>query len=331
MALGIPTTKAAFDAQKISEATKATQQWDVAMANASRTAITFADATGRGRITLENLGRTFDNATRKVLVWQLAIMAVYGAIRKFSETIQVWRDFEVTLARISITTEALGSKLQQYFMQVADVAIKFGMPIQETLTGMDLALRATADLGTGAKRTATAISLLESASALANITGMQYGKAIDILVGSLRQTGLTLDRGIDLLDKWVAVAKNAAVSVNDLSQGFAIMADAGRAAGLTIDQINGLIAALSETVTLGPVQVGNAIRAIMSTLYNPSSINLLQKYGVAVRNTTGEVRSFWEVMTQLSAMKMAGVLDEAVWLEKRLVLVRGVMLSSWLC
>ena len=315
MALGIPTTKAAFDAQKTNEATAAMRQFDVATANASREVTTFTDATGRGIITLENFGRTFDNATRKVFIWQLAIMAVYGTIRKIGETIQIWRDFEVTLARISITTEAVGSKLQQYFTQVADVAIKFGMPIRETLTGMDLALRATSDLGTGAKRTATAISLLESASALANITGMKYGQSIDILVGSLRQTGLALDKGIELLDKWVAVAKNAAVSVNDLSQGFAIMADAGRAAGLTVDQINGLIAALSETVTLGPVQVGNAIRAIMSTLYNPSSISLLQKYGVAVRRTTGEVRSFWEVMTQLSAMKKAEVLDEAVWLE----------------
>jgi len=214
MALGIPTTKEAFDAKKISESAGALRQYDTAAANASRTMITFTDATGRGTITLENFGKTFDNATRKVFIWQLAIMAVYGAIRKLGETIQVWRDFEVTLARISITTEALGAGLQQYFMQVADVAIKFGMPIQQTLTGMDLALRATADLGTGAKRTATAVKLLESASALANITGMQYNQSIDILVGSLRQTGLELDEGITLLDKWTAVAKNAAVSVS---------------------------------------------------------------------------------------------------------------------
>ena len=129
MAVGIPTTKTAFDAQKqtmaVDAVTKAYQRLDIAQANASRTAATFADATGRGRITLENFGRTFDNATRKVLIWQLAIMAVYGTIRKLGETIQIWRDFEVTLARISITTEALGSKLQQYFMQVADVAIRF--------------------------------------------------------------------------------------------------------------------------------------------------------------------------------------------------------------
>jgi len=287
----------------------------ISMQRLSTSTASFADAAGRGTITLDNFGRTFSNATKKVFMWQLAIMAVYGVIRKVGETIQTWKDLEVTLARISITTGALGSKLQSYFKQVADVAIQFGMPIEQTLTGMDLALRATARYAEQADRGAIAVSLLSSASALANITGMQYSQAIDILVGSLRQSGMELDDGITLLDKWVSVAKSAAVSVNDLSQGFAIMADAGRAAGLTVDQINGLIAALSETVTLGPVQIGNAIRALMSTLYNPGSISLLQKYGVAVRDTSGEVRSFWEVMTQLSSMRMAGVLDEAVWLE----------------
>ena len=289
-----------------------TGQLSVAMGKAEQSGSSFAAGSQRSQITLENFGRTFDNATRKVLVWQFAIMAVYGVIRKFGETLEIWRDFEVTLARISITTGAMGSKLASYFKEVADVAIEFGMPVEQTLTGMDLALRATAG---SAQKTATAVALLRDASILANITGMQYNQSIDILVGSLRQSGLELNKGQILLDKWVAVAKTAAVSVNDLSQGFAIMADAGRAAGLTVDQINGLIAALSETVTLGPVQVGNAIRALMSTLYNPGSISLLQKYGVAVRDTQGEVRSFWEVMSQLSAMKAADVLDESVWLE----------------
>ena len=311
--------QSAFNAKAQQQALDATalkyDKLSMAAGRAATETASFTDATGRGRITMENFGRTFDNATRKVLIWQFAIMAVYGAIRKIGETIQTWKDLEVTLARISITTSALGSRLQAYFKEVADVAISFGMPIEQTLTGMDLALRATARYSEQANRGAIAVSLLSSASALANITGMQYSQSIDILVGSLRQSGMELDQGIDLLDKWVAVAKNAAVSVNDLSQGFAIMADAGRAAGLSVDQINGLIAALSETVTLGPVEIGNAIRALMSTLYNPGSISLLQKYGVAVRDTSGEVRSFWEVMQQLSSMRVANVMDESVWLE----------------
>lgn len=286
----------------------------VALNNVSSAQDRVTFATGRGTITLDNFGKTFDNATKKVLVWQLAIMSVYGVLRRITQTIQDWKDLELTLARISITTGAVGAKLQQYFRQVADIAVEFGMPIDKTLVGMDLALRATASLGKGAERTATAVRLLKDASTLANLTGMQYGQAMDILVGALRQTGMGLDEGTKLLDKWVTVAKNAAVSVNDLSQGFAIMADAAQAAGLTVDQINGLIAALSEKVTLGPVQIGNAIRAIMSTLYNEGSINILSRYGVAVKDMTGEARGFWDVMTQLSAMRMAGVLDESSWL-----------------
>lgn len=309
--------QAAFSQQARSAATAAEKlaEYNAEQLEAARNTHNFSTAIGNSKISLDNFDMTLDNAIRKVIIWQFAIAAVYGVIRKVGEAVKVFKDFEVTLARIGITTDAVGSKLDEYFKQVANVAIQFGMPIEQTLQGMDLALRATASLGRGAERTSVAVTLLKDASVLANITGMQYSQSIDILVGSLRQSGLALDQGITLLDKWVAVAKNAAVSVNDLSQGFAIMADAGKAAGLTVDQINGLIAALSETVTLGPVEIGNSIRALMATLYNPGSIALLQKYGVAVRDTSGEVRSFWEVMQQLSAMKMANILDDSSWLE----------------
>jgi len=318
MANIIQSVKDAFNQQtqkSIADTTNKIRQYSMEMARANKETATFSsDAVNRGRITLENFGRTFDNATRKVLVWQVAIMSVYGVIRKVGEVIQDWKDLELTLARISITTGAVGTQLQNYFRQVADIAVEFGMPIKQTLAGMDLALRATASLGTGAKKTATAIQLLRDASILANLTGMQYGQSMDILVGALRQTGLSLDQGIKLLDKWVAVSKTAAVSVADLSQGFAIMADAAEAAGLTVDQMNGLVAALSEKVTLSSTEIGNAIRSLMSTLYNQASITALQKYGVAVKDTAGEARNFWDIMTQLSSMRVAGVLDDSAWL-----------------
>ncbi len=263
----------------------------------------------------QGLSDTMGKAILKVTVWMTAVGMVIGAMRKVGEVIQLWRDLEVTLERIGITTGEVGSGLYKYFEQTADVAISMGMPIESTLKGMDLALRATASLENQVQRTATATLMLRDAAVLGNVAGMSFDQAIDILVGSLRQTGMELNQGIILLDKWVAVAKNAAVSVNDLSQGFAIMSSAAASAGLNIDQVNGIITALSEAVTLGPVEVGNAVRALMSTIYNEGSIKTMARYGVAVRDATGELRSFWDIMTQLSSMVSTGALDESQILE----------------
>jgi TP901 family phage tail tape measure protein len=274
-----------------------------------------SDAVSKGTITMDNFGRIAGEAAKKVAVWQIAIAAVYGVMHKVSETIVTWKELETTLSRISITTSAVGDSLYKYFKDVAAVAIEFGMPINQTLNGMDLALRATAKYGESAERAAVSVRLLKDASILANLTGMQYSQSIDILVGSLRQTGLDLDSGLTLLNKWTAVSKNAAVNVNDLSQTFAIMAEAGKAAGMTIDQMNGIVAALSETVTQSPTELGNTIRGLMSTLYNEGSIKLLEKYGVAAKTSTGDLRGFWDVMLDLSALKELNVLNDAQWLE----------------
>lgn len=301
---------------EINAVTASTKGMTTGMNRASSAMTSFGGNAARGAITMENFGVYTTQAVKKVLVWQIAIMAVYGVMTKLGETIEIWKDLEVTLARIGITTGKLGDELYEYFSGVADVAVEFGMPIEQVLRGMDLSLRATAALSANEQeRNRVATALLKTTSALVNITGMQYAQAIDILVGSLRQSNMGLDEGLTLLDKWVAVAKSAAVSVNDLSQGFAVMADAGRAAGLSVDQINALIAALSESVTLGPTQLSNAIRSIMATIYNPGSIAIMQKFGVAVRDSAGELRSVWDIMLQLSAMKDSDILSSSQWLE----------------
>jgi TP901 family phage tail tape measure protein len=256
------------------------------------------------------VGEAVATAALKVGLWVVATGVVMGTVAKLGQVIQLWRDLEVTLARIGITTSTLGDDLYKYFALTADVARSMGMPIEMTLRGMDLALRATSKYGEGVKRTAIATLMLRDAAILGNVAGMNFDQAIDILVGSLRQTGMELNQGIILLDKWVAVAKTAAVSVNDLSQGFAIMSSAAASAGLNVDQVNGIIAALSEAVTLGPIEVGNAVRALMATLYNPGSIAMLNRFGVAVKDATGEFRSFWDVMTELSSMHLTGALSE---------------------
>jgi len=301
--------------QQLAATTSGIQSMGTAVGHTNRAMMNFSSEGVRGAITLENFGNQAAIATKKVLIWQAAIFGVYGVFKKLAETVEVWKDLELSLARISITTGKVGDELYTYFKQVADVAIEFGMPIERTLRGMDLALRATASLTNETKRLATATVMLRDSSILANITGMDYSQSMDILVGSLRQTGLELDQGMMLLDKWVAVSQNAATSVNDLAQGFAIMSGAAASAGLNVDQVNGLVAALSEAVTLGPVEVGNAIRALMSTLYNQESIKTLSRFGVAVRDSAGEVRNYWDIMSQLSAMKQQDVLDESAWLE----------------
>ncbi|MFH1290661.1 MAG: phage tail tape measure protein, partial [Nanoarchaeota archaeon] len=258
----------------------------------------------------DGMTASIGKAIAKVTFWMMATTAVIGTLQKVGEVTQLWKDLEITLERIGITTSTWGDSLYKYFETTADVARRMGMPIEQTLKGMDLALRATARYEDEIQRTAVATIMLRDAAILGNVAGMQFEQAIDILVGSLRQTGMELHEGTVLLDKWVAVAKNAAVSVNDLSQGFAIMSSAAASAGLNIDQVNGLISALSESVTLGPVEVGNAIRALMATLYNPGSIATLGRFGVAVADATGEFRSFWDIMNELSSMVLTGALDE---------------------
>jgi TP901 family phage tail tape measure protein len=266
-------------------------------------------------ITWGAVDESISSAILKVTLWLAATSVVIGTSRKLNEVLQLWKDLSIQIARVGIVTNATSDTLYKYFNLAADVAIQMGMPITDTLKGMDLALRATASLKDEATRTSTAVTMLRDASMLGNIAGMSFSQAMDVLVGSLRQTGMALDQGLTLMDKWVAVSKSAQVSVQDMAQSFSIMSAAGETAGVSIDQINGLVAAMSETTTLGPTEVGNSIRALMSTLYDPSAEKALGKYGIAVKTVTGDFRSFWDIMSEISALNKQKILSPDQLLE----------------
>jgi TP901 family phage tail tape measure protein len=299
----------------MANATKQYAQMAASIKNSNNQISYSSDAVNKGQIGIDNFATAAANATKKVLLWQVAIGAVYGVLHGITNAVETWKQIDLAVSRIAITTNQAGAGLQSYLQKVADISVAFGIPLDKALQGMDLALKVTASMADETEKLATATTLLKDSSMLANITGMQLTQSMDILVASLRQTGLGLSDGAKLLDKWVAVSKTADINVTSLAQGFAIMADAAETAGLDVDQINGLIAALSESVTLGPAELGNSVRALMSTMYSPTAVKVLQQYGVAVKSNTGELRNFWDIMQQLSAMKMTGILDDSAWLE----------------
>lgn len=247
----------------------------------------------------------------KVMEWAVAVGVVYGAIRKLNQVMEDMRDIEYIFADIAIVTGETGEALYAYADAAHDVALETGITFKEVLSIYDDVFRATANITDEAERLTVANTLLRDSVMMAKLANVDATQGYDMMLGALRQAGLELDQGTVLLDKWVAVSKEAGVSVEDMAQSFAIGADIMRAAGVDIDHFNGLIATLQESTTLSATQVGNALRAMASTYTTERSITVLNKYGVSVKDLSGEYRSLWEVLQQVAAMYETGVLSES--------------------
>lgn len=246
----------------------------------------------------------------EVTKWTIAVGLVYTPIKKLQELMSEMISNQSKLAEIQVITGQTTEELYNTFLRLSQVANKTSEDIAGTAESFKLAYIAAGNIKNEYERTATATALLADAQTLAKLTGLGDAQAMDIMSAGLKQLGMGLDEGYKLLDKWVAVSKVANVSVATLAQGFAIVSSAADDVGLKIDELNGVIAAVSEVTNLSAVETGNMVRAFVSGFQTDTASKELAKYGIAVRDTEGKVRNFMDVMRQIRSFADQGIISD---------------------
>jgi hypothetical protein len=292
--------------QSIDEATGALKNLNLTV---DKTGNVLVDTQKRFRDFFSEVGRN----TVEFLKWSLAVSLVLGPLQKFGELVQTAIENESKLADISVTLASGQTSVAEVFSASAEIANKAGEEINTVLDAYQIAYRAIGGAADPTTRFAQANKLLSDSMVLSKLTGMDEAKAIDTLSAALRQSFSgdgALGKGTQLLDKWVATTKVANVDLETLATGFAIVGDAADAAGLSVDRLNGLLAAIAETGVASGKEVANAARAIISGFQSDQAKKLLTNLGVATESN-GEARSFDDIVSQLAQMRVAGKAGQA--------------------
>lgn len=248
--------------------------------------------------------------TVEFLKWSIAVSLVLGPLQKFSELMGDAIENESKLADISVNLADGQTTVAQVFSASNEIATQAGEEINTVLDAYQVAYRAIGGGIEPTTRFAQANKLLSDSLILSKLTGMDEAKAIDTLSAALRQSFSgdgALSQGITLLDKWVATSKVANVDLGTLSTGFAIVGDAADAAGLSIDRLNGLLAAIAETGVASGTEVANAARAIISGFQSDQAKKLLSSLGIAT-SVEGQTRPFDDILSEIATKRKQGVL-----------------------
>jgi len=259
----------------------------------------------------KSFGASIARNIGEVFKWAIAAQLVWIPMRKLQEISGEMIELQTKLASAAIATGQAFSETTKIFESAYAVSKETGTALSGVIEGYELAYRAAGRYGEGAERNQKATVLLRDAMLLASVTTLDEAKAIDTLAGGLLQLGRPLDEGIDLLDSWVAVSKNAAVSIDTLAESFAITAQSAGNAGIDLDSLNGYIAVLAENTTLSATEVGNAFRSFVTGYATDTAVKELSSLGFAVENMKGEALDFDHVMQQVYSRFKAGELSDA--------------------
>ena len=252
-----------------------------------------------------------------LLKWSVAIAAIYGPINAASEAMKQLIENESKLADVSIALNSSLATTNQIFDDTYEAARRSGEGVSGIIEAFGAAYTAAGRIQDPIQRYQATLTLLDDALVLSKLSTLDQAGAIDTLTAALYQTGNSSDdaatklsKGRALIDQWVQVSKIASVTVETLATGVAVLGDSAETAGLSLEQMNAMVATLSEVSLSSGKETANIAKALIGNYQQESAVKELNRLGIAVTDTSGKTREFLSVMKEVAALRSQGLLGD---------------------
>lgn len=261
-----------------------------------------------GRITgqASEFQKSLDASTARVFAFGATTSVINGITQSFRALVTTTINVEAKLKEINSILGAGASEFNKYRNSIFQVAKSTGQSFKTVAEGAAELARQGLGAAESAKR-------LEAALILTRISGLgaeQSVKALTAAMNGFTSAGLTASQ---VVNKIVAVDTAFAVSAQDLADGFSRAGSTAEDAGVSFDELLGLITAVEQRTARGGAVIGNAFKSIFTRLSRGSTIEDLQSLGVAIdANQSGvqKLKALSDALQKISDPTVASQIKE---------------------
>lgn len=271
------------------------------------------DSFGKGAGTMEQV---WTGAARRIgeAFTNMAINAAKAAGKLLTGSIQIGMDFDAAMSQVAATlgytTEQLNDATTQQaqdFQALRDFALEMGKTTAFTAQQSAEALNYMALAGYDAE---TSMRMLPTVLNLAAAGGMDLARASDAVTDIQSAFGLTIEDTVKLVDQMAKTAQKTNTSVSQLSEAMLTVGGAAsymRGGTAEVAEVLGIMASAGIKGAEG----GTHLRNMLLRLAAPTEkgAQALEDVGVAIFDAEGKMRSFSEIMPELSKA-LDGMTDE---------------------
>lgn len=250
-----------------------------------------------GRITgkASEFQKSLDASTARVFAFGATTAVLNGVTRAFNALVSTTVEVEKRLIEINSIFGASTSEFGSFREEIFKVAQNTGQAFSVVADGAAELARQGLSATETAKR-------LEAALILTRVSGLDSVKAVQSLTAAINgftSAGLTAEQ---ITNKLVAVDTKFAVSAGDLADGFSRAGSAAEDAGVSFDELLGLITSVQQQTSRGGAVIGNALKSIFTRLSRSSTIEELQALGVAIDASQSGVQKLQALSNALSTI-----------------------------
>ena len=233
-------------------------------------------------------------ANARVIAFGASAGLIFQVTRALRETVKATIDVEASLANINVVLNASQGQLQNFGDALFKIAANTGQSFKVVADGATELARQGLSMSESLKRTSDALILTR-------LTGMNAEDAVASLtaaVNSFNKVGAT---SAEVVNKMAKVDQNFAVSSEDLSNALRRVGSSAVDAGVSMDELFGMVTAVQQRTARGGAVIGNSFKTIFTRIQRTDVQNKLAEINVQTQEMDGSMRSATAVLSDLAA------------------------------
>lgn len=256
----------------------------------------------------ERIKNSFKSLADNFIDFGLAQQAMQLLQRAVTSSISEIKELNAAMTDVQMVTGDTAQQTQDLADKYSDMAEQLGATTVEVANGASEWLRQ----GKSVEDTNT---LLNASMMMSKVGAIESSKATELLTSTLNGYKMGASEAMHVVDAMSKVDLSAATSVEELATALQSTANMARVNGVSFENLIGMVGAVSEATRRSASVVGNSFKTIFSRLTNVAagkntdengeSLNdvetVLKKNGIALRQTNGEWRNMYDVISEVAS------------------------------
>ncbi len=248
-----------------------------------------------GKITgqAKEFQKSLEASNARVLAFGASAGVIYNIQKAFNALVTSTIEVEKSLTDINIVLNTSSAGIKQFGDQLFNVAKQTGSSFKDVAAAATEFSRQGLGLEETLKRTRDALILTR----LSGLDVVASTEALTSAVNSFTKEALTTT---EVVNKLAAVDARFAVSSRDLSEAIQRVGSSASEAGVSFDELLGIVTSVQQTTARGGAVIGNALKTIFTRIERPQVLNDLRDFGVSITDVSGNALPAIKVIENLA-------------------------------
>lgn len=240
-----------------------------------------------------------------------SIYTIFSRIRsEIRKTYEDIKTLDKSFASIAMVTDKSVSDMWGTYEQYANMASELGQKTNSVIEASALYYQQGLD-------TNEALELTTHTMKLATLANENYKTATEEMTAAIRGFRMEMDNGSHVTDVYSTLAASAAASVNDIASAISRTASIANSAGSSFENTSAFLTKMIETTQESAENIGTSLKTVIARFtemkknisgtdeseFEDLDVNkvetALKSVGVQLRDTTGQIRDFDDIIVDL--------------------------------